>query len=158
MKVLKGIGLAAAAIAIVLGAIYMLRTDPIGPIAGKELTGTEAPYPDSWAVCNEHDHIAVETNPAIPYSVTTWCFLINNELHIPSGDGATRIWTQIVTANPNVRIRMGKAIYPAKLTRVLDLPEEEVRQAILSKYPEAGEMAVSERPGDVWIFRAGPRD
>ncbi len=158
MKIIKGVGAVLAIIAVFLGAAYLLRGDPIGPIAGKQLAGTELPRPYSWNICNNYDTVAVETNPDAPYSVTTWCVVVSGVLYIPSSDGASRTWTQNVIANPNIRIKIGERIYPAKATRVTDIAPKVFRDAILDKYPEAAEMAAAGSPESVWIFRVDPRD
>ncbi len=50
MKFLKYLGIALGALVVIAGAAWLLRTDPVGPLSGKMLSGAEQPYPpeDIW--------------------------------------------------------------------------------------------------------------
>lgn len=157
MKFLKyaGIGLGIVLLVAALG--YPFRRDPIGPLAGKQLSGSEAPYPDSWSVCDDHQTIAVETRPEDPHSVTTVCFVHGGELIIPAMNGSGKEWPAIVAADPRVRIKIGDAVYRAQATRAMDLTIEDVIESAARKYPQFRDRDPSEAPPDVWLFRIGPR-
>ena len=156
MKILKWIGAGLGAAFIVLGALYLLRTDPVYMISGKRLSGTEHPYPPDWSICNDHVTIAVETRPEDPHSVTTVCVVHEGSLIIPAMQGSTKQWTANVVRDPRVRIKIGEAVYRARAERTLDLTPEDFVSAMLAARPEFGERVGEEPPEDVWFFRVGP--
>lgn len=157
MKILQWIGAGLGVAVIVLGALYVFRTDPMYMISGKHLSGVERPYPADWSGCNDHFTIAVETRPEDPHSVTTLCVLLEGSLIIPAMNGSTKQWTANVVRDPRVRIKIGEEVYPAKAERALDVAPEDFVSAVLAKQPELGERIGQEPPEDVWFFRVGPR-
>ena len=158
MKVAR---VAAVVVAVVgVGALgaWLVRTDPIGPIAGRALTGPEAPYPDDWRFSDAAYTIAVETNPADPHSVTTFAFLHEGKLHIPAMNGSGKRWTQDALANPNVRIKVGDTVYPARLVRIEPTDLEPYVDSAARKYAQmASALESGELPDDIWLFRVEPR-
>lgn len=150
------------AVGLALGLAWLLRSDPIGPIPGKRLTGTEEPYPHDWRFTQAFTTIAVEARPSDPYSVTTLCFLHDGDLFVPSLNGSKKHWTKLVVADPRVRIKVGDEVYPARAVRVEDSVAEDdaLRAALASKYPRIAARA-KQQPGstrpEVWFFRIEPR-
>ena len=157
MKILKWIGGALGALVIVLGLLYMFRTDPVQMLAGKRLSGAEHPYPANWASCDQHPTIAVETQPDAPHSVTTICVVLNGDLIIPARDGGTKQWTANVLADPRIRVKIGDAVYPALARRAEDIDMESFLVAAQAKYPQMGGNQGESGPQDVWLFRVAPR-
>ncbi len=157
VKILKRIGQVLLVLLVLTAVAYAFRRDPIGPIAGKQLSGEEAPaWSGDWSFSDAHDLVALEVRPDDPHSVTTICFLHEGALYVPSMGGSEKAWPQMVLADPRVRIKVGDTIYPARAIRVTD---ETQHQALLAsaakKYPrlaaEAGEL-----PPDLWVFRIDP--
>ncbi len=157
MKTLKWIGGALGAVVIVLGLLYLFRSDPVQMLAGKRLSGAEHPYPANWASCDQHPTIAVETQPDAPHSVTTICVVLSGDLIIPARDGSTKQWTANVLADPRIRVKIGDAVYPALAHRADDIDMERFRAAAQAKYPQMGDTQEASGPQDVWLFRVGPR-
>lgn len=158
MKILKWIGAGLGVVIIVLGTLYLLRTDPVYMISGKRLSGAERPYPPDWSSCNDHITIAVETRPEAPHSVTTTCVVHEDSLIIPANGGSTKQWTANVVRDPRVRIKIGEAVYRARAERTLDLMPEDFIAAMIAKWPEFSERMGEEPPENLWFFRVGPRD
>ena len=113
-KVLKISGLIVLFVFAVTLIAFLFRTDPWGIIAGKRLSGPEVSWPADWSSCQNSKTIAIETMVDDPYSVTTWCFVHENNLYIPSADGEGRQWTQNIIKDPRVRIKIGDSVYLAK--------------------------------------------
>ncbi len=153
IKILSHIILTLAFIAYIA---YQFRTDPIGILAGKRVTGEEMAYPADWSFSNDHMLMAVETRPGNEHSVTTIGFIHKGDLHIPARDGAEKTWPTYVASNPMVRIKVGDSVYPAKLNRVMQPDREAMLASMAEKYPQAA----SQDPAamaSVWIYQVTPR-
>ncbi len=151
MTILKRIGQVLLAIVVLAAIAYPFRRDPIGPLAGKQLTGTEAAAPDDWSFTDEHMLVALEVRPGDPHSITTLCFVHDGALHVPAQAGSEKQWTQMVLDDPRVRVKVGDAIYPGRATRIVD--ETERPALIASAARKYERLAGGEPPPDVWVFR-----
>ena len=71
-------------------------------------------------------------------------------------DPSTRSWVKHVAADPEVRIRLGKRVYPRVAVRVAD-PDEyaRARAALEAKY--ALDPAERDPEREVWLFRLDAR-
>lgn len=156
MKILKRIGQAILVIAILLAIAYPFRRDPIGPLAGKALTGERMTQtPDDWGFSDEHMQFAVEVRPEDPHSVTTIGFVHDGALHIPAMNGSEKVWPGIAVADPRVHVKIGERVYPGLATRVTEEKQfEAVLASAAKKYPQFDEPG--DRPPDLWIFRIDP--
>ena len=156
MKFLKYLGMAIGLLVVVGGIAWLLRTDPIGPLSGKKLSGEERPFPDDWSVVNEHPLCAIESRVDDPHSVTTVCFLHEGNLVIPAAEGSTKTWPQYVLADPRVRVKVGDAVYPARATRLIDFDADAVMASLLVKYGDRAADAAAP-PHDIWLFAISAR-
>lgn len=152
-KILRGLGFAAIALVAIAALLYATRSNPVGPVAGRALSGelVSAPVTD-WSFTDEHSLIAVETRPAAPHSVTTVCFTHEGALYVPARDGSTKSWPHYAVSDPTARILVGGKIYPVRATRVED---ETLIPAMLAAAAEKYDFlsADAEIPDDVWLFR-----
>jgi hypothetical protein len=152
MKILRWFGIVLLVIAAGAAAVIGTRTNPLGPIPGRELSGDVVAAPVSdWSFTDEHDLIAVETRPAAPHSVTTICIAHEGALYVPASGASAKSWPYYAIADPRVRVKIGDLVYPVRATRVTD---ESLRPGLLAaarKKYDIGE----ERPGfdDVWLFK-----
>lgn len=166
MKWIKGLGVVFAVAVIISGATYLFRSNPIGPIAGKALTGELSTSRVDWTLCNKHDEVAIESRSEAPYSVLTWCFVHKGNMYIPAFYGGTKAWSHFAAADPNVRIKMGDTIYEAKAKRITNYtstPFSDFMNSLAEKYPtfEGRDMkeALSEvKPAEIWLFRISHRN
>jgi hypothetical protein len=136
---------------------------PIGPFSGGALRGdvrTEAPK--DWSVAQAHETVQIETNPAEPHSVNTWCVAIGERLYVPTSmirgpkSPSERDWVKNVAADPRLRIRIDGVIYERTAVRVSDPAEfEAARAALEAKY--ALDPAERDPEREIWIFRLDPR-
>jgi hypothetical protein len=156
MSLPKKVAVAVAVLVLIAGAVWLLRSDPVFMISGKELTGELASYPRDWKFSDDYPTIAIETRPHDPHSVTTLCFVHEGDLYVPAQDGSSKEWTQYATAEPRVRIKIGEKIYPAKAERVLPLDLALYQDSIEAKYPEFADRSPEELPVDIWLFRIRP--
>ena len=156
MRIVRLIGVIVAVVVFGLGVAWLLRDDPIGPLSGRMLSGTEAPYPADWAFTNDHNTIAVETQPDDPHSVTTICLVVDGQLYVPAQNGSEKRWTEYVVDDARVRLKIGDTIYPANAVRVEPADREPFVEAARAKYSRLmGDD--DEMPDDIWLFRIEPR-
>jgi hypothetical protein len=155
MKVVRIVG-----VILLLGfaALWLMRSDPIGPISGRALSGTDEAYPTSWDFTEGAITVTVETRPEDPHSVTTWAWVHEGSLHIPAMNGSDKRWTRYVVEDPRVRIKVGDRVFSANLVRVeVDDPTPYLDTAA-GKYGQMAENRESgEMPEDIWLFRVEPR-
>ena len=158
MKFVRIASLVALALVVLLLLGWLMRSDPIGPVAGRAVSGDEAAYPADWDFSEEHFTIAVETRPDDPHSVTTVAFVHEGQLHVPAMNGSKKDWTQYVLADPRVRLKVGDLVYPARLVRVDLADPEPYFDSAARKYAQMAEARESgEVPEDIWLFRVEPR-
>lgn len=155
-KVLKIVTHATLTLLFVFYIAYQFRGDPIGMLAGKQLSGDEVAYPVSWEFTDDHYTVAVETRPGNPHSVTTICFVYKGDLFIPANKGSTKDWPGYAVSDPRARIKVGDDVYPVTLTREMDLSVDDIGEALVAKYPRFADAAEGDA-SDVWFFRVGPR-
>ncbi|MCP4002785.1 MAG: hypothetical protein GY725_01190 [bacterium] len=144
---------------VIAGIAYLFRTDPIGPISGRKLSGDEVSWPDNWDFTREIMFAAIEVRPDDPHSVTTIVFVYEGALFIPAKNGSSKRWTQYVSADPRVRVKLGDQIVPGRAMRIEDDSQREaMTDAARTKY--ASLLPAGEDPPqaeDVWVFRIDPR-
>ena len=152
-KILRGLGFTVVALAAIAALLYATRSNPVGPISGRALSGELAStLITDWSFTDEHSLIAFETRPAAPHSVTTICFTHEGVLYVPAQGGSAKSWPHYAVSNPSARILVGDKIYPVRATRVRDeslIPT--MLAAAAAKYDfiaNAGEV-----PEDIWLFR-----
>jgi hypothetical protein len=157
MRILRIIGVFIAALVIGFAIIWLVRTDPMGPLSGRTVTGEEVAYPADWAFTNDHSLIAVETRPDDPHSVTTICLVVDGDLYVPAQNGSEKKWTQYVLDDARVRLKIGDRVYPARAVRVEPDDREPFLAAGRAKYSSM--MSESqELPPDIWLFRIEARE
>ena len=90
-----------------------------------------------WSFTDKFHTIKIETQTPflLPYSVSIWCAVYNNNLYITSYRG--RRWVEDIVSDPHVRLKIGDQIYERNLALVNDTEEKAaVLQAKGQKYPE----------------------
>ena len=158
IKILRYVSLSILIVILFLSIAYSFRTDPIMMISGKQLSGMELPYPESWEFTNAYPTIKVETNPEDPHSVTTLCFIREGKLIIPSQDGNTKVWPKYVLKNNHVRIKVGDKVYPVRLTLLeKDAKITEFGPFLTVKFPDRVLPESREVPKDIWLFEVSER-
>jgi hypothetical protein len=105
---------------------------------GLWLSGEEAAaLPTDWTFTDDHREIAVEvaTPYLIRHSVTIWCAQVGGTLYIAAAAPDTKNWPGWVEDDPNVRLKIGDAVYAVALDRLSAEDEiASVTQAYLQKY------------------------
>ncbi len=144
-------------------AIALSGCGPLGPLSGGSLRGPVHTQPVvDWSFVASESTCQLETNPADPHSVNTWCLGIGDRLYVPSSmirgpkSPSERDWVKNVANSPAVRIRIGGELYERVAVRVGDAAEyDAVRAALEEKY----ELAPADRDPEreIWIFRLDPR-
>jgi len=136
---------------------------PLGPLAGGSLRGTLHTKPvGDWEFVDAEQTCQLETNSADPYSVNTWCIGLGERLYVPTSmirgpkTPGERDWVKNVSADPQLRIRIGDEIYERTAVRVTDAGEyDAARAALETKY--GLDPADRDPEREIWIFRLDPR-
>ena len=80
---------------------------------GEGLTGDEKTAED-FSFAADYRLLQLEVNPEAPYSVILRTTVINQALYIDAAPA--RSWGRQLAANPNVRVKLGEALYRAVAT------------------------------------------
>lgn len=156
VRILKWAGALLVLVALGAGLAYALRSNPIGPIAGRALTGQVVTQPVSdWSFTDDYNLVAVETRPAAPHSVTTACFSHEGQLYIPAMNASTKSWPHYAASDPRVRVKVGDRIYSGRAVRVTDPSLTEALTAAARAKYEIPEDDGAPRE-DIWVFRIDP--
>jgi hypothetical protein len=136
---------------------------PLGPLSGGALDGPVHAQPvEDWSFVAAQETCQVETNPAEPHSVNTWCLGDGARLYVPTSMirgpkvPSEREWVVNVVADPRVRIRIGDEVYEGTAVRVTDAVEYDAARAALEK-KYALDPADRDPEREIWIFRLDPR-
>ncbi len=109
-------------------------SQPIGPVAGGKLDGTQADWPDDWAFTATIENVLIETLPDDPYSVTVWCITDANNFYVGASTRKSR-WAQNILENSSVVLSVQGQLYSATATQVRDSGEiEQVLLNYVEKY------------------------
>ncbi len=116
--------------------------EPADQRPGAWLSGPPAAaFPEDWTFSNAHREIFVEvaTPYFLPHSVTIWCAEVDGKLFIAARDPDSKRWPGWVDETPEVTLKIGDALYPARLER-LDDPTRIARvgEAYRAKYELPG--------------------
>ena len=90
-----------------------------------------------WSFTDKIQTIKIQTQTPIllPYSVSIWCAVYNNNLYVTSYRG--RRWVEDIVNNPHVRLKIGDRVFERNLALVNDPGEKAgVLQAKWEKYPQ----------------------
>jgi hypothetical protein len=98
-------------IAIGVMAPLLLGCGPIVMLPGGALSGDVTPNPTNWEFTEEVDTFQLETRPSDPYSVNIWAIAIEDTMYIVAGGGPDTTWASHIKDDPQVRLRVGDALY-----------------------------------------------
>ena len=119
---------------------------PLGPLSGGALRGpVHAPPVVDWSFVATESTCQLETNPADPHSVNTWCVGIGERLYVPTSmirgpkSPEERDWVKNVTADSAVRIRIDGEVYERVAIRVSDPGEYDAARAALGHKSSKGQ-------------------
>ena len=129
-------------------------SEPFGFASGGELSGELTEPPAVWAFEEDSALAQLETNPDEPYSINLVYVQLNGNLYAYAGDTRTN-WVQNIERNPDVKIRIGDAIYPLRAVRV---PAGEELTAFAKVWAER---SIFQRDPmqfeEVWLYRLESR-
>ena len=138
-------------VALGLAALLLDCGGPLGVVPGGRLSGAVATTrPVDWSFAEEHDRCQIETRPEAPRSITASCFSHEGRLYVGTRGGIERGWVQSVTANPDVRVRLGEQVYPMTIRRVLDHAHR--MELLRAKAQRFDRRLPSSVPSDHWVF------
>jgi hypothetical protein len=121
---------------------------------GGALEGTTTAAPADWSFTDAVSTVQLETRPADPYSVNIWVIALGPNLYVHAGANRST-WVEHMEADPNVRLRVGDAIYELSAARVTE-------QAEFDRFSDAYERKYDRRPrnenvGEAYLFRLSAR-
>lgn len=126
---------------LVLAVLGLTACEPADRRPGLWLSGEVAVNESGdWSFTNAHMEIFVETHPwyGIPFSVTTVLGTRDGKLYVPSiyetelPFPGSKYWNKVIADNPNVRLKIGDAIYEMRATLVQDPQEFRTGHAALA--------------------------
>jgi hypothetical protein len=131
---------------------------------GTRLSGDVAAYPADWSFTDAHPEIAIEVSgiAGLPHSVTIWCAQQGGALFVGARDPESKRWPAWADASPDVRLKIGDAVYEVRLTPESDASTlERVRLAYAAKYalptPQPGAQPEDPPSPPERYWRVGPR-
>jgi hypothetical protein len=130
---------------------------PVGPIAGGELEGTQASWPDDWAFTDTEDNILLETNSNDPYSVTLWGVSLDRDFFIAAVSPNAK-WAEHLVQDNSVVVSVAGNLYHGRAHQVTD---PDLINRIGNRYHEKYDMEDEEdktfmEDGGM-LFRLSPR-
>ncbi|NNL64980.1 MAG: hypothetical protein HKP30_01930 [Myxococcales bacterium] len=140
--------------------LALLGNQPCGPLPGSALEGEAVDTPVSdWSFSDAHSRCLLEVRPDDPHSITVSCFAGDGVLYVPAIMGESKQWPKMVAADPRARVKIGDAIYPVTIERILDPAERErAARASYRKYHDGEDPPRDWKvPEDRWFFRLGSR-
>jgi len=123
--------------AMIVAAALLTGCGPQDTRSGFVLRGTETSVPADWRFTDEHKEIALQVNTPylIPHAVTIWCAQVDGQLYVGANAPTTKHWPGWVDRDPNVQLRIGEQIYPARLVPLDDASViTQLRAAYAAKY------------------------
>ena len=143
--------LACSLIALVL---VVTACEPVAMFAGGELSGTDTPVPLEWSASDAVETVQLEVRPSNPYSVNIWGVGVGSDFFIASASADNR-WAGYIDDNPNVRLRIGDAIYEMRALEANNPTDREIFLAAAKrKYDFEPE---PEQESDARLFKLFPR-
>lgn len=127
-----------------------------GPIPGGALSGQPADAPADWTTELEDGHAIceIESRPTDPHSIQLDCFVYGGSLYVQSHRWAlsswwpVRSWAAVWIEHPDVRVRIGDALYDLTAKQITDAPERASILAFRGYDPV---------PEGIAVFRFEPR-
>lgn len=107
-------------------------SEPFIVFAGGELSGEPKDPPEEWSELHDEETFQLETRPNDPYSVNIWAVGIGENAYIGTGPDGTN-WSEYITADPRVRLRVGTTLYALRAVPVTDTEE---RRAVARRYAD----------------------
>ena len=124
-----------AGIVVVALLVFLFRSDPIGPLAGKALTGELMNAPATWPTCEKDETLAIEVRPDDPHSVNIWYFILNSSLFVGAFNPKEKEWAMLIDANPKVKVKICDQLFKANAHSVVGYSKEVLVGALTDKYP-----------------------
>ena len=136
-----------ARLLMVTALLLVAACEPMGPVPGGMLSGTESQTPVDWGAIADVEVVQLET--AGPYSVNLWAVTDGDRLYVVSSRGASG-WLERLTRSPDVRLRVEDDIYLLRASRV-DVQTE--RERVADLYQDKYELRAREDFPDAVLIR-----
>ncbi len=150
----KTLGTTMRALLFGLFMLVIAACDPLWVMSGGALSGEPTAPPADWTEVAREKTVQVETRPADPYSINIWGVGVGADFYIAAASETNR-WVVYLAEDPNVRLRIGKALYDLRAVRVTDAAElARVQRAYETKYDVGDE---NNRPQETFVYRLDRR-
>lgn len=134
--------------------LCVLGCGPFVLLPGGALEGTKRPVPEDWAFLADTGTVQIETRPSDPYSVNLWATELGPVVYLHAGANRTA-WIEHLEVDPNLRMRVGDALYELRALRVETQAEfDRFAAAYDAKY---GVRPRNEDVAEVYLLRLEPR-
>lgn len=136
----------------VLACLVLAACDPVGPVAGRKLSGEVKTPPADWTEIGKAEVVQLETEG--PYSVNVWGVGLGPAFYVASAEGGETAWSKRISRDDKVRLRIGHDVFELQAVRVKDKDElEKVKDAYRKKYDLDAEQDFPE----AIVYRLAPR-
>lgn len=140
-----------------VGAVLLLGgCEPADRRPGLWLSGEQTAYPADWTFADEYQEIELQvaTPYLLPHSVTIWCATLDGDLYIAAGNPEEKHWPGWVDDNPDVRLKIGDALYEARL---IPLDDEALIRRVLAVQSKKYGFPMPEGPTGARYWRVASR-
>ncbi len=139
-------------------AVGLSACEPSDRTPGLWLSGDVSEFPGDWSFTQDHQEIFVEVSTPyfLSHSVTIWCASLDGDLYIGARDPDSKSWPGWVDSNPDVRLKVGDALYDV---RVKPLEDKETVQALRAVYAAKYDLPTeyAENPTNTRYWKIIPR-
>ena len=136
---------------------YLLRC-PCERVPGSVLAGEEVTDPIAdWSAANAVRLCQIQVRGMVPWSINLNCMAdAGGALFLSCSRCDGKYWSTIAVAEPQARLRIGRQVYPVRLTRVID--PARLDHAWRTRAQKTGLGADRPRPGHWWSFAVTSRE
>ena len=122
------------------------------PFSGGALTGSPTPLPRDLTELAAAQVIQLETRPERPYSVNLWVVGLSENLYVFAGSSKSN-WVEHIEANPDVRIKIGDAIYALRASLVKNKNKNEFETFARGWEAKYGRRPFNENVDETYLVR-----
>lgn len=129
-----------------------IACEPMGPMPGRELSGTVKALPESWVEVNDVELVQIETSG--PYSINVWGVGLKDGYYVASSKGKASKWSKKIIDDSLVKLRIGSDLYLLKAVIISD--DNEVK-AVAAGFKEKYDLDATVDFPDAIIYRLQAR-
>ena len=129
----------------------LLGFGPCGPIAGGQLEGqVMTEQVNDFRFVSEAEQCALEVMDEKAHSVTVNCWAVGKQLFVGCMDCDGKTWSEVISRQPQARIKINNKLYPVRATRMQD--PGAIQRAWQYRWSKYEEGEVAPLPEGYWLF------